>query len=81
MAAKTLDQTTTGDTWHAIATIALRAADHPLMRIHNAGTGTLVADALLLESQARLNDGSAASRISLNEHDAIVLKRNTRGCP
>ena len=81
VATKTLDQTTTGDTWHSIATVALKAADHPLVRIHNAGTGTLVVDAILLESQARWNDASAVSTVTLNAHDAIVLGRNTRGCP
>jgi hypothetical protein len=49
--------------------------------MRNAGTGTLVADALLLESQARWNDGSAAASVTLTAMDAIVLHRNATGCP
>jgi hypothetical protein len=81
VASKTLDQSTGGDSWHAVATIALKVADKPRVRIRNAGTGTLVADALLLESQARWNDGSAATTVTLTAMDAIVLRRNSGGCP
>jgi hypothetical protein len=81
VASQTLDQTTGGDSWHKIATVALKAADKPRVRIRNAGAGTLVADALLLESQARWNDGSAASSVTLTAMDAIVLRRTSGGCP
>ena len=70
-----------GDSWHAIATVALKAADAPRVRVRNAGTGTLVADAILLESQARWNDGSAVSSVTLDPMDAIVLHRSPGGCP
>jgi hypothetical protein len=81
VASQTLDESTDGDAWHTIATVALKAADKPRVRVRNAGTGTLVADALLLESQARWNDGSAATSVTLTAMDAIVLHRNASGCP
>lgn len=81
VASQTLDQTTDGDSWHKIATVALKAADKSRVRIRNAGAGTLVADSLLLESQARWNDGSAASSVTLTAMDAIVLRRTSGGCP
>ena len=81
VASKTLDQSGNGDSWHAIATVALKAADAPRVRVRNAGNGTLVADAILLESQARWNDGSAVSSVTLDPMDAIVLHRSPGGCP
>jgi hypothetical protein len=66
---------------HAIATVALKAEDAPRVRIRNAGSGLLVADALLLESQARWNDGSAVTSVTLDPMDAIVLHRTSGGCP
>ncbi len=51
------------------------------MRIRNAGSGLLVADALLLESQARWNDGSAVTSVTLDPMNAIVLHRTAGGCP
>ena len=80
VASKTLDESTGGDAWQAIATVALKAADKPRVHVHNGGTGALVADALLLESQARWNDGSAATSVTLNATDAIVLHRSAGGC-
>jgi len=53
-----------------------------VVRVRNAGTGTLMADALLLQSTARYNDGSAASSVDLDAMDAIVLRRTSAaGCP
>jgi hypothetical protein len=78
----TLDQSATGDQWHHVASVALRAADQTVVRVRNAGTGTLMADALLLQSTARYNDGSAASSVDLDAMDAIVLRRTSAaGCP
>jgi hypothetical protein len=45
-----------------------------------AGGGTCVADAVLVESTARWNDGSPASEVTLQGMDAIVLRR-TAGAP
>jgi hypothetical protein len=81
VASQTLDESTGGDAWHAIATVALKAADKPRVRIRNNGSGTLVADALLLESQARWNDGSAVTSVTLAAMDAIVLRRASGTCP
>ena len=81
IASQTLDESTAGDSWHSIATLALKAADKPRVRVHNAGAGLLVADAILLESQARWNDGSPMSSITLDPMDAIVVHRITGGCP
>lgn len=43
------------------------------------GAGDCVADAVLVESEARYNDGSAAAQVTLQPMDAIVLRR-TAGC-
>jgi len=78
----TLDQSLAGDQWHRVASVALRAADHPVVRVHNDGAGTLNADALLVQSTARYNDGSAATSVELDAMDAIVLRRTgAEGCP
>ena len=45
-----------------------------------AGGGDCIADAVLVESVARFNDGSAAQTVALGALDAIVLKR-TAGAP
>jgi hypothetical protein len=82
LATATLDQSTSGDQWHRVAGVALRAADHPVVRVRNAGAGTLMADALLVQSTARYNDGSAAASVELDAMDAIVLSRTgADGCP
>jgi len=75
LATATLDQSATGDQWHRVASVALRAATRPWCAVRNAGAGTLMADALLLQSTARYNDGSAASSVDLDAMDAIVLRR------
>jgi len=50
--------------------------------VRNAGAGTLMADALLVQSTARYNDGSAAASVELDAMDAIVLSRTgADGCP
>ena len=82
LAATTLDQSLAGDQWHRVASVALRAADHPVVRVHSDGAGTLNADALLVQSTARYNDGSAATSIELDAMDAILLRRTgAEGCP
>jgi hypothetical protein len=65
-----------------VASVALRAADQTVVRVRNAAAGPLMADALLLQSTARYNDGSAASSVDLDAMDAIVLRRTgAAGCP
>ena len=82
LATATLDQSTIGDEWHRVASVALRAADQTVVRVRNAGTGTLMADALLVQSTVRYNDGSPATSVELDAMDAIVLRRTgADGCP
>jgi hypothetical protein len=82
LATATLDQSLAGDQWHRVASVALRAADHPVVRVRNDGAGTLNADALLVQSTARYNDGSVATSVELDAMDAILLRRTgAEGCP
>jgi hypothetical protein len=75
LASGTLDQTQAGDQWRTIATVELRAADQPVLRIRNEGAGTLVADAVHVRSAARLNDGAPAPSVTLEPMDGILLRR------
>jgi hypothetical protein len=77
LATLTLDQTTAaaGDGWHMIATVSLSAAGSPLLRVHNSGSGSLIADAVYVTSAARYNDGSPASEVTLAPMDGILLQR------
>jgi hypothetical protein len=53
-----------------------------VVRVHNDGAGTLNADALLVQSTGRYNDGSAATSVELDPMDAILLRRTgAEGCP
>ena len=45
-----------------------------------AGGGDCIADAVLVESAARWNDGSVASNVTLQPMDSIVLQK-TAGAP
>jgi hypothetical protein len=73
VAAATLDQRRTGDQWHAFATaVALEPGDVVQLQCADAGRGC-IADALLLESAARFNDGSAVDTVTLDPLDGIVL--------
>ena len=65
-----------GREWHTIATVPLSVKDAPFVRIRNAGTGAVIADALHVRSAARYNDGSAATTVTLEPMDGIVLSRN-----
>ena len=77
LASATLDQTTAsaGDAWHAIATVTLRTADAPVLRIRNGGSGTLIADAVYITSAALYNDGSPTQQLTLAGFDGILLQR------
>ncbi|MGC1299328.1 MAG: hypothetical protein WA869_30250, partial [Alloacidobacterium sp.] len=66
-----------GDAWHSIATLNLTAAGAPFLRVHNGGSGPLIADAVYVTSAARYNDGSTASQVVLAPFDGILLKRQT----
>jgi uncharacterized protein (TIGR03437 family) len=75
-----LDQTSAraGDGWHAIATgLPLTVAGAPFLRVHNGGTGSLIADAVYVTSAALYNDGSPAPQVTLAPFDGILLQRQT----
>lgn len=74
----TLDQSTAsaGDQWHLIASaLPLTAASSPVLRLTNAGSGPLIADAVYIYSAALYNDGSAAPSVTLAPMDGILLQR------
>ena len=77
VASATIDQSAAskGDAWHDIATVNLNAADAPFLRLHNAGSGALVADAVYLASASLYNDGSPAPQVTLGAFDGILLQR------
>jgi uncharacterized protein (TIGR03437 family) len=77
LATVTLDQTSaqSGDAWHTLGTWSLTASGGASLRLHNLGGGTLIADAVYLTSASLYNDGLAASQVSLNPYDAILLQR------
>jgi hypothetical protein len=75
VATATLDQSTGGDQWHGIATLALSVKDAPVVRVRNEGSGALVADALHVRSAARYNDGSPSPSVTLEAMDSIILAR------
>lgn len=77
VASVTIDQTTAaaGDAWHMVATVSLTSADAPFVRVHNGGSGALIADAVYLTSAALYNDGSPAPQVTLGAFDAILLQR------
>jgi uncharacterized protein (TIGR03437 family) len=77
VASATLDQTSGGDQWHAIATLPLMVAGKPFVRLRNEGAGPTIADALHVRSARRYNDGSPAPAVTLEPYDGIVL----RGAP
>jgi len=75
-----LDQTTasSGDGWHTIATgLSLTVAGAPFLRVHNGGSGSLIADAVYVTSVALYNDGSEAPQVTLAPFDGILLQRQT----
>ena len=77
VASATIDQSTAslGDAWHQVATVDLKTADAPYLRVHNAGSGSLIADAVYLASAALYNDGSPAPQVTLGGFDGILLQR------
>ena len=80
IASATIDQSTAtaGDGWHTVATgVGLKTADAPLLRVHNAGAGSLIADAVYVTSTTLYNDGSAAPQVTLAPFDGILLQRQT----
>ena len=77
VATTTLDQTQArgGDQWFTIATnVSLAAGAY--VTLQNGGSAPLIADAIDVTSTAMFyNDGSVASRITLQPFDSILLQR------
>src|SRR5664280_1096009 len=75
VASANLDETTGGDQWHAIATVALSVSNTTYVSV-TAPSGSCVADAIHVQSQARYNNGQAQSSIHLQPMDGIILQRD-----
>jgi len=82
LATTTLDQSLAGDQWHGWPASPCAPPTILWCGSTTMGAGTLNADALLVQSTARYNDGSAAPSVELDAMDAIVLRRTgAEGCP
>ena len=73
IASATLDQTKNGDQWNRIASVALTKSAGAQVRITNLQSKPAIADAILVQSTARYNDGSDATSVELDAKDAIIL--------
>ena len=73
VASATLDQTKNGDQWNRITSVALTKSAGARVRITNLQSKPAIADALLVQSTARYNDGSDATSVELDGKDAIIL--------
>jgi hypothetical protein len=69
------DQTRDGDQWHRIGSARLSRTGGATVRVTNLAAGSAIADALLVQSAARYNNGAAAVSIELDPMDAVVLRR------
>jgi hypothetical protein len=65
IATTAVDQTQAAavDGLHMIATVNLTVAGSPLVRVHNGGSGSLIADDMYVTSAALYNDGSGAPKL------------------
>lgn len=75
VASATLDQTKNGDQWNRIAALPLTKAAGAHVRVTNLQGKPAIADAILVQSTARFNDGSDAPTVELEPYDAIVLQK------
>ncbi len=70
----TLNETTGSVGWHELGTYNFTTTDTSSVVFSGAGTtGTVVADAVRLETTTRYNDGSEVGSITLESEDAIIL--------
>lgn len=72
-------QVLNGDQWHLVAT-NVQLDNGSRLRVECASSSLCVTDAVLVESSARYNDGSAASAVTLAPFDGIVLSRDGTAC-
>jgi hypothetical protein len=76
--AATVDlRTDGGDEWLAVATAVHLGKGAQLQVACPAGGGDCIADAVMVESAARYNDGSAADTVALGPMDAAMLRKTT----
>lgn len=73
VASATLDQTKNGDRWNRIASLPLTKAAGATVRITSLQAKPAIADAILVQSAARFNDGSDAPSVELDAYDSIIL--------
>ena len=64
-----------GDVWLSVATNVHLSVGATLKIECPGGSGTCMADAVLIESEARMNDGSPAAKATIAAKDAIILAR------
>ena len=81
IAAKSLDQSQGGDRWQDLAVVTLSPEDKAYVRLTNRGSGSAIADALYVRSDARYNDGTAAWSVTLQPYDGIILQRDPTASP
>lgn len=70
-----VDQRSGDGGWTPVATVALEAGQEVEVTLASGGAGLTTADAIRLESRARLNDGSRVSEVVLPPRDGALLLR------
>ena len=75
VASTTVDITQAGDRWYLVAEGVQLSAGSVLSLACPAAGGSCVADAVLVESAARFNDGAAVQSVELGPTDGIILRR------
>jgi hypothetical protein len=68
-----LDQRTNGDRWNEIATLPLGPGARVRLTAQN---GLSCADAILVRSKARFNDGRPTTSVTLEPMDGLILERD-----
>jgi hypothetical protein len=80
VASATFDQRSGGDEWHFVGDVFLSPDDQNYVRMYCEGEAPCLADALHIRSRARYNDGSPATKVTLQPLDGIILtRRKTHG--
>jgi hypothetical protein len=64
-------------TAHGCDELESQCGNAPFIRVHNGGSGPLIADAVYVVSAALYNDGSPAPQVTLKPFDGILLQRQT----
>lgn len=70
---RTLSQRTGGDSWHSVGSVTVGPGASLQLRL-TCTAGRCVADAVYVESASRYNDGAAATAVTLQPFDAILLR-------